>query len=146
MFNQPLRSGLGSSAAYQVSGYPWITGSTIPAGTGYTKISFPSVTKSFTVINKDAGSIYNSGLTGAAVLYVFFGPDPTTSFPYRQISANHFIEIPQTDDGFTFDVKCSHCFIAKSNTAHTGAFQLIAELTSIEFSEMPRLTGSGVTD
>jgi hypothetical protein len=146
MFNQPLRSGLGNSAAYQVSGYPWITGSVIPTGTGYYKIAFPSVTKSFTIINKDSSEIYNSGLVGSSSLYVFFGPEPVTSFPYPQIAKNHFIGIPQAEDGFTFNIKCREVFIAKMDTSHTGAFQLMAELTNIEFSEMPALTGSGITD
>ena len=146
MFNQPLRSGLGNSAAYQVSGYPWVTGSVIPAGTGYYKVVFPSVTKSFTVVNKDASSIYNSGLNGSSSLYVFFGPEPVSAFPYPQIAKNHFVTIPQSEDGFTFNIKCKEFFISKIATAHTGAFQVMAELTSIEFSEMPALTGSGITD
>lgn len=146
MYNQPLRSGLGNSAAYQVSGYPWITGSVIPAGTGYYKVVFPCVTKSFVVVNKDSSQIYDSGLNGSSSLYVFFGPEPTTAFPYQQISKNHFVTIPQSEDGFTFNVKCKEVFISKINTAHTGAFQVMAELTSIEFTEMPPLTGSGITD
>jgi hypothetical protein len=43
-------------AAYQVSGYPYITGSTTLANSGEDKLAFPGVTKSITVINRLSGS------------------------------------------------------------------------------------------
>ena len=47
--------GLSSVGSYQIAGTPYITGSTIPAGTEV-EIEFPNVTRSITVINKDAAS------------------------------------------------------------------------------------------
>ena len=46
-------SGLGSVGSYQVAGTPYMTGSTIAAGDEEI-ITFPNVTRSITIINKDA--------------------------------------------------------------------------------------------
>lgn len=141
-----VRPGLGAMGAYQVSGYPWTTGSIIPVGTNYVKITLPTVSKSFTVVNKDASQIWptGSGLIGSASLCVFFGPEPTGAFPYPQIHRNHYVIIPQSEDGFTFNIKCKEFFITKLNLVHTGAYQVFAELTAIDANEMPPLTGSGI--
>ena len=49
--------GLGSVGSYQVSGFPWITGSVNGLAAGAEdKLSFPSVAKSVTIINTDADS------------------------------------------------------------------------------------------
>lgn len=152
------RPGLASAAAYQVSGTPFITGVVIPAGTQHVKVEFPCVTKSITIIVNDANKNWPTGsASGSTDLNVFFGQDPTGSYPYPQIFQNHYITIPsgssENQNGFTFDVKCERVFISKFNKDAVGSFQLIAELTSIDRYDLwkdgvggARLSGSGICE
>ena len=61
----PRASGLGNSAAYQVAGRPYLTGSTL-ASDAVGTITFPTVARSFTVVN-----------TGSADIRIYFD-NPTT--------------------------------------------------------------------
>lgn len=137
--------GIASAPAYQVSGIPYITSSVILSGTQCVKIDFPRITKSFTVINKNANKVWpTSSYSGSQELFVFFGVDTITgSFPYPQITKNHYITIPNAEDGVTFDVKCSQIFIGRFVTSTNAAFQVLAELTSIPVFD---LSVNGVRD
>jgi hypothetical protein len=139
---------IGNASAFQTSGYPYVTGSIFETGSFWKVVEFPSVTKSFTVINLDAGYIYPSGSTsGAKELVVFFG-DVTGSQGVvpNQISNNHFITIPEDKNGFIFDVKCRKMYVGCHNTGSVGGFQVIAELTNVPNTDMPALTGVGIDD
>jgi len=127
------RPGIATSGAYQVSGTPYITASVILSGTQCVKIEFPCVTKSITVVCKDANKVWpTSSYSGSAELFVFFGPDTITgSFPYPQITKNHYLTIPSAEDGVTLDIKCSQVFIGRFNSNLNAAYQIFAELTSI---------------
>jgi hypothetical protein len=138
-----------------VSGIPWITGSSL-APSGSTTITFPRVTKSFTVINSvSTGGAHNDLNTGSLAIY--FGPTPTTSdwngSNIDQLAKNHYVELTDPQDAFTFDVKCKEVHVTAlgfngANTPQTsgcsGSFLLIAELTSVDANEMYALTGSGI--
>ncbi len=148
------RPGVGNSGAFQVSGWPWITGSIITASLGYVKVVLPSVAKSITVINKDANALHPFTLTGSTPLLVFFGSDLTGTYPPLQVTKNHFIEIP-ISSSFTFDVKHTQFFVGKKSAAAFGAFQVLAELTNCDIVELyfssgtvntrdGILTGSGI--
>ena len=103
MSNYSYKSGIGSSAAYQVSGRPWIkTGSTSGAST----IEFPQVTKAFTIHSASANlNVYfNSAATAAEKITV-----TPAQCPVR------------------FELKCSSVVIDG-----TASYQLYAELTGIE--------------
>ena len=117
-----------SSGAFQISGRPYLTGSAIGAG-GEVLISFPTVSKSVTVIN-----------TGAQDMRIHF--DTTSSSAV--ISQKNFITLPKPATGnslnrITLDVRCSKIYL--SSTAGTN-FQLAAELTLIP--DPLTLTGSGI--
>lgn len=152
------KPGIGNSAAFQVSGWPFITASHITASVGYVKVELPSVAKSVTVNNVDGSNIWdaNNGytLTGSTTLMVFFGKVLTGTYPAPQMLYNHAIAIP-VSGSFTFDVKCSQVFVAKRSANDFGAFQLIAELTNCDPVDLAyssgstnfrdgQLTGSGV--
>lgn len=127
------QNSINNTAPYMVSGYPWVTCSTIdPAGTATHKISFPNVSKSFTVIFT----------SGSSPLFVFFGPDPTSEIP-QQVTNGHYISIPSASSSFTFNTRCAHFFVASQDT---GSYQIFAELTSIEDNLMFILTGSGIDE
>lgn len=154
--------GIGNSAAYQVSGWPFITGSHITSSLSHIKVTLPGVSKSVTVHNVDGSCIWDAnrgfGVTGSTTLIVYFGPDLTGSHPSPQLMYNHGICIPVSGSK-TFDVKCTQFYVAKRTASEFGAFQAIAEVTNIPVEEMYKtaiqnnltksirdgiLTGSGI--
>jgi len=118
--------GIGNVGSYQVSGHPWVSGSTLVAG--YEKqISFPFVTKSITIAQSGSGN-----------LRVHFAPTGSmTGFP------GNYWEFNSTEDALTMNVKCTDIFV--SCTSATG-FQVMAELTRIDRNRMFELTGTGITE
>ncbi len=129
------RPGLGNAAAFQVSGWPWITSSHISASVGFVKVTLPSVAKSVTIFNRDANDVWPYTMTGSTTLLVFFGKDLTSSYPAPQVMYNHAISIP-VSGSVTFDVKCSQFFVGKKSAAHFGAFSALAELTNVDNIDM----------
>jgi len=143
------KNGLHNVGSYQVSGYPFITGSDVDvsaAGNGEVKVEFPTVAKSVTVIN-----------TSAVGLRVYFNasnpvdswcPDCTQTYPTAApITGLHYITLPSNKDSVTFDVKCREIYVAGTGSGGgDGSFELFAELTGIDPTEMFSLTGSGLTD
>ena len=120
------RNGIGTTSAYQVSGIPFATGSTLAAA-GEDTISFPSVAKAVTVSN-----------IGAADLRVHFN----SSSAGNVVGGKHFMTI-ESSGSFTFNVKCKDVYL--SSVAGTD-YEVFAELTTVSVSEMYILTGSGLTD
>ena len=127
--------GLRNVGSYQVSGHPYITGSTDmgSAGTEHL-ISFPFVTKNVTVIL--------SGTEGGAsgTIKVHFNPASAGAV----MAGNHFITLDSDEDSMSFDVKCKEIYL--TNVTANAKFQLYASLTNIEPHHMYALTGSGLTE
>jgi hypothetical protein len=135
------RPGIGNSAAFQVSGWPWITGSYVSASIPYVKVELPTVAKSVTVYNRDANSLWPFTLTGSCPLLVFVGRDLTGTYPPNQITRNHFVEIP-VSGSYTFDTKCTQVFIAKKSASQFGAFQLSGEMTNCSINDLYAMHGT----
>tara|TARA_Y100000034_G_scaffold69543_1_gene83966 strand:+ start:821 stop:1243 length:423 start_codon:yes stop_codon:yes gene_type:complete len=113
--------GINSAGAYQVSGTPFLTGSSF-AETAATvdghKISFPLITKSVTVINK-----------AAFPFVVHFASRAGTG---NIMGQKRYITLTNSGDSFTFDVKCREIFLSSVNNAgNTCIFELFAEITPI---------------
>ena len=132
--------GLGSAGAYQVSGYPYMTGSGTAhtlAGSAIKEIIFPSVTKSITLMSYD-----NSG--GATLVLAF--ADPTNP---RVMGYGHAVEFPNHQGAgkyttpVTLDVKCSRVWIQNMGGA-ASQWSLYASLTSVNPATMYNLSGSGI--
>jgi len=142
------KSGLNNVSEYQVSGYPWVTGSIFPINKYWVEVQFPRVTKSFTVKNLDAGHIHPSGsISGKKELFVFWGEvSSLDSVQPAQITNNHFVLIPEDKDEIFFGVKCTKVYIGCHDTSSLGAFQVMAELSGISKFEMPKLVGSGIDE
>jgi hypothetical protein len=139
-------AGLRSVGSYQVSGHPFITGS---AGLGQNEchlIEFPYVSKSVTVINKDATydirAHFQSGSTAAADAGQSFAIADTDDI----IAGRHFVTVPAGDGSVTFDVKCSKLYVSQNAVASDLTYEVYAELTGILAGSMYHLTGSGITD
>ena len=132
--------GLRNVGSYQVSGIPYLTGSSIVHNTTYNvsgvpgelMIQFPQITKSITVTNTTAN--------GEFLIHFV-----SSSSPGNVHANSHFITL-NAGSSFTFDVKCKEIFLHNNNTSHTQTFELMADLTNIPVERMYELTGSGITD
>ena len=130
-------SGLGSSGAYQVSGYPYITGSTTLANSGEDHIRFPGVTKSITIMNRLSGS------GDAPDIRVHFASTADSGV----VNGRHFVLLTANKDSMTMNVKCTDLFISRDDpTAGNASYTVFAELTGINPEQMFPLTGSGITE
>ena len=130
------KAGIGNAASYQVSGTPYLTGSTlVGAGpnNGEIKVSFPTVTKSVLITNT----------TSSVPLVVHFN---SRTAPGNVISGHHYFTLEDKKDSITFNVKCKEIYVSLLSPGSDGSFELVADLTGIETREMFPLTGSGSTD
>ena len=144
--------GLRNVGSYQVSGRPFVTGSTnLDAGKVHL-VEFDTVVKSFTVINNNSNAgedirvHFNSGSSNAVVVPGDAGAKAIINSD--DVYANfHYITIPAGNGSMTFDVKCSKFYISNPPGASDNlAYQVFAELTEIPSSRMYHLTGSGITE
>jgi len=143
----PQASGLGNSAAYQVAGKPYLTGSQVDAESAKNfitskeyKVTFPTVTRSIQVKN----------LSADADLAVYFSPKATAP---ATLTGAHFAIIPAMTGSITLGIKCKEIYISPFPTNdyggsggdfNAGSFGVAAELTGVPTSEMYELTGSGI--
>ena len=130
LYYQHQRSGLGSVGSYQVAGTPFMTGSTISAGQEI-EISFPNVTRSITIINKDANN--------DDIRVHFQSKDAA-----RTITGLHYITLGDQNSSLTMNVKCNAVYLSAPGSAAT--FEMFAELTGINPQNMFPLTGSGIDE
>ena len=141
--------GLHNVGSYQSSGRPFITGSAHSDANKVHMVEFPTVSKSFTVINTTAAAAgdirvhFESGSTVDALTVNGLGGEKTIANTDDVIAGLHFITIPDGDGSMTMDVKCKRFYIS-TETADTS-YQVIAELTNIPADRMYTLTGSGIT-
>ena len=138
-------SGLRNVGSYQISGHPFVTGSTIGANKCHL-IEFPYVCRSFTVIN--TGTSNNMRVhfqSGSATAITFPGAsgEQTIASSDDVIVKNHFITVPESDGSVTFNVRCKSFFV--SSVGGT-TYQAFAELTTIPTQSMYHLTGSGISE
>lgn len=132
-YNGP-QPGLGSVGQYQMSGIPWITGSLVDtnlANNGQVHVEFPFVTKNFTVINKTDD-----------ILMIHFDSRANPNVEAQR----HFVTIPSASDGFNFNVRCKDVYVSMSGSSGTGSFELFAELTAIERTQLYVVSGSGINE
>ncbi len=130
MAYSPRASGIGNSAAYQVAGKPYLTGSTLNTGDVGT-VTFPTVSRSFTLVN-----------TGSGDLRIYFDNPLNGSDNTEAETQLHRFTLAQ-DASITLNVKCTKFYIKA--VAETG-FECAAELTHIAPKEMYLLTGSGINN
>jgi hypothetical protein len=135
---QPVASlmgvGLRNVGSYQVSGYPFLSGGFVKT-LGESKIAFPTVTKSVTVIA-------SGNMTGDLRVHFVSTGSSTNVNEYH-----HYISLANTGQSVTMNVKCEKMYISSPNSGDrdTG-FQLFAELTHIPTGSMYEITGAGHTN
>lgn len=109
------QSGLGNTAAYQVSGKPWVSSSlVVPAESGVPlQVHFPNVTKEVTVRNDSVGVI-RVGFSAAGV---------------SGSSASNYFTLASSGS-FTSPVKVVDVYVI-SDDAASGSATVVAALTGI---------------
>ena len=123
--------GLRNVGSYQVSGHPYATGSTWNGSTEQT-VSFPYVTKNFT--------IRNSSPSGWKKLYIRFDAVANMTSDTHRISL-------QQGESIKFDVKCTKVYIqGYSGAINNYEFELYASLTNIPTERMYTLSDSGIRE
>ena len=131
-------AGLSNVGSYQVSGLPYMTGTILSSASFATnnsqvKIEFPKVTKSILIINATSSN---------TPLRVHFN----SIYQGNVVGGKHFVTLPSNRDSVKLDHKCKEIYISLETSAADGAFELVADLTGIDSSEMLVLTGSGLTE
>jgi|TARA_R110000824_G_scaffold163868_2_gene339733 hypothetical protein len=134
---QPIYStpGVGRNqvGAYQVSGRPWITGSSqLAANTEHT-IQFPTIAKTVTVTRLDAHS---------GSMFVHFNSRDDGNI----IGGLHYLPLNNISESWTVSVKCNAIYISAPAGGSPREYAVVASLTSIDNNNMYNLTGSGLTD
>jgi hypothetical protein len=109
---------------------PFMTGSTITGGQEV-EIKFPAVTRSITIINKDAAN---------DDIRVHFQSKDTA----RTIAGVHYVTLADQNSSLTMNIKCKSVFLSAPGSAAT--FEMFAELTGIQPQSMFPLTGSGIDE
>ena len=125
--------GLRNVGSYQVSGQPWITGSTLNS-TVVKKVAFPYVTKTI-----------NVQVTGTNPVHLSL-QDPQGTNSAKSGKHQYTLSGSASTRGFnqyTFNVKCNQLWMSGNQGTQTG-FQMFAELTNIPQNSMYTLTGSGI--
>ena len=130
--------GVSYTPAYQVSGYPWITGAATIGGEVEHQISFPYVTKNFTVLASSSAA--NVG----KIRVSFASTGSTTSV----INGMHYVELDGDEESFTFNVRCKEVWIstpaAAAQSGEDVGYTVYAELTNIPSENCKTMSGSGI--
>jgi hypothetical protein len=127
-FDHP-KAGPNSVPSYQLSGVPYLTGSTNGSeGITAKQFDFPQVTRfiTFSVADETAGKSLKVGFSSEGL------GSPASTSP------KHFLIIPQ-GHVVTLDVRCKSVFVTTSGSL---AWSMCAGLTPIMGSSFPVLTGS----
>ena len=134
--------GLRNVGSYQVSGHPFVTGSTVNQSVnsgglyiaaGEHKIQFPYVSQSLLIENHAASTAGNP-------LRLHF----RATGDGNVIAGNHFISIDR-GTSVSIQAKCKEIYLSVANASNVS-YTVIAELTNIPPSRMYELTGSGITE
>jgi len=127
--NHP-KAGPNSVPAYQLSGIPYVTGSTGNAETITKKqFDFPYVTRFITLVNMNG--------TAAHVLSASFAIEGLDGTPAT--GQKNYFAVPGSSTPVTLDVRCKTIFLSTSAPSH---WSMCAGMTPIAASEFPVLTGS----
>ena len=120
---QKLLPGVNSTGAYLVAGIPFVLNHSVPNGQ-VDKITFPRVTRSITIINKDAES-HDLLIAFSNISHAF---------------DHHRITLANERDAITMNVRCKEIYVKGSGG--TCNYEIVAELTPILAAEFPSLNGA----
>ena len=135
MANNIYTAGLRNVGSYKVSGHPYLSGSTTPAGTAFSSsvFQFPYVSKRVIVTNENA-------VSGGIISFVpYLGAQATAEGFSSNAGGGNWLYLPATSS-IELDVKCKTIYVGPSTT---GAIEvsIYAELTNIPTGSMYSLDG-----
>jgi len=122
--------------SYQVSGQPYISGSTTLGPNQEWYCDFPYVTRTIEVINESN-----------TVLRVHFN-STASSDPGHVVRDLHFAQIgavSSSNNTQVFNAKCTRLYVSRTTGgASAASFKIVADLTGIDTQRMYPLSGSGL--
>jgi hypothetical protein len=143
--------GLRNVGSYQVSGEPWITGSTTHAAGKVRRYQFPFVTRELSVAlttpsdaNKNLWIHFASGSS-----HDFSDAEENTLVGLSDVyRGNHYVALSSGSQSVTFRAKVKEIYIATPhhNSSNTMDYRILADLTNVPTKRMYHLTGSGHTE
>ena len=143
--------GLRNVGSYQVSGHPFITGSTNLDNGKVHMVEFPFVCKSFTVVNTNSNSgedirvHFQSGSAVAPMTVPGDAGAATIATTDDVIVGFHYVTVPAGNSSLTMSTRCHKIFISNGSGTSNLKYEVFAELTNISVGSMYELTGSGIT-
>ena len=138
--------GLRNVGSYQVSGVPYMTGSTAMTAQKTLRHTLPHVSKSITVINPGTNDIrihFQSG-SGPTITGDGAGGQGNYDASDDVQGKHHYTTIPASNGSATFDVRVKEIYVTNPNGS-AAKYEIFAELTQIPTGRMFKLTGSGIT-
>ena len=166
------QASLNNVGSYQVSGYPYISGSLVTragsdtAGTAEFHFVFPRVAKSVTIIFASGTAGTADANNSSAGLRVHFHSTGAVGNSAGNITATngvgldsiadgsrctsavlkgrHFVELNAVDESITFDTKCKEIFISRADCATNN--QGAANATDIEVRVIAELTNISISE
>jgi hypothetical protein len=144
--------GLRNVGSYQVSGEPWISGSSDQADDKVKRFEFPYVTRELTVYNYSGGGA-DGGTGQSNTIRVHFSSGSGHDFSSADIismnagstiySGLHYVSVA-VGSSVTFKAKAKEVYV--TSASGSASFRVLADLTNIPTARMYHLTGSGLTD
>ena len=128
--------GISSVGQYQISGTPWVTGSTNLDGGAEDEISLPYVS-SYVEVRVGPTTIQNAGVVNVAF---------AASGSGDVVAGCHTITLDTNQPAWSADVKCTKLYISNPTGTDNLDYTVFAALTGIPGGQMWHLTGSGITD
>ena len=128
--------GISSVGQYQISGTPWVTGSSNLDGGAEDEISLPYVS-SYVEVRLGPLSVSNGGVVNVAF---------AASGSGDVITGRHMIQLDANQPAWSADVKCTKLYISNATGVDDLDYSVFAALTGIPGGQMWHLTGSGITD
>ena len=125
--------GLQNVGSYQVSGWPWVSGSAIGNNTEV-KVEFPMITRRITVIASGTLAADDDN-----ALRLHFAPTGSNNVE----GGHHYVTLDAHGASISLDTKCKEIYFTAKGSGI--GYEVVAELTNIPTSRMFDLTGSGVT-
>jgi hypothetical protein len=114
--------GINNVGSYQVSGYPFVTGS-VDCSSGATKIEFPKITR--------------------WVKIQAFGNECKVGFSQAGVENDNYFTLASGQETEILELKLSELWVSGSTD---GTVNVLAGLTNIRSNQMSNLTGVGIDE
>jgi len=136
-------TGLRNVGSYQVSGHPYISGTTSQANNKTKRFQFEQVTREVTVFNLSTSNNAIKVHFASGSGHDFSSADTaTTNANSDVLSGLHYVPLLK-GESVTFVAKCKEIYVTNDGGA-TVNYSVMADLTGINTGSMYHLTGSGL--